>query len=289
MSKAGIEWGDLDGIAVTSGPGLVGALLVGISLAKSLAYGKDIPLVGVNHLEGHLFSLLLEDPDWNPPYLVLIASGGHTEIHLVHELGSYSLLGATVDDAAGEAFDKVGVMMGLDYPAGPNLDELADEADGNGDPFPVARVSKPGHNFSFSGLKTAVLLRWRALSEEEKKVMRREIASSFREAVIDALLKGVVGALDDTGAPRLAVAGGVANNRLLRRAFTELARQKNIEIAFPSPRLCTDNAAMIAAAGAYHLASGSRDSFDLDADPSLRLPSELMYRKEEEEPPGGLA
>jgi N6-L-threonylcarbamoyladenine synthase len=288
LSKAGIGWKDLEGIAVTKGPGLVGALLVGISLAKSLAYGWNIPFVGVNHLEGHLFSLLLEDPEWKPPYLVLIASGGHTEIHLVNELGSYSLLGATVDDAAGEAFDKVGVMLGLDYPAGANLDELADEADGNGDPFPIASVNKPGHNFSFSGLKTAVMLRWQGLGDLEREQMKKEIAASFRTAAVEALLKGVEGALNDTDAPRIAVAGGVANNRLLRRSFIELAGRRGIDVAFPSPRLCTDNAAMIAAAGAFHLARGLRDPLDLDADPSLRLPSELIYQKEEE-PPGGLA
>jgi len=288
MSKAGVGWHDLDGIAVTSGPGLVGALLVGLSLAKAIAMGRGIPIVGVNHLEGHLFSLLLEDPEWKPPYLVLIASGGHTEIHMVHELGSYSLLGATVDDAAGEAFDKVGVMLGLGYPSGPALDELADGAGEGGPTFPIAKIGRPGYNFSFSGLKTAVMLHWRAIPESERPGRRAEVAASFRRAAVGALVRGVDAALEETGAPRIAVAGGVANNRLLRRELTALAEKRGVDVAFPSPRLCTDNAAMIAAAGAYHLASGYCDDLSLDADPSLRLPSRMTY-VEEEEPPGGRA
>lgn len=288
MSKACVGWQDLDGIAVTRGPGLVGALLVGLSVAKALAMGRGMPLVGVNHLEGHLFSLLLEDPEWKPPYLVLIASGGHTELHMVQDLGSYSLLGATVDDAAGEAFDKVGVLLGLDYPAGVLLDELADEGEENGPRFPVAKVDRPGHNFSFSGLKTAVLLHWQAIPESERPRQRPAVAASFRRAAVDALVKGVAAALEETGAPRFGVTGGVANNRLLRRELTTLAEERGIEVAFPSPRLCTDNAAMIAAAGAYHLASGCRDDLDLDADPSLRVQSETIHMKEEE-PPGGRA
>lgn len=288
MSKAGVGWSDLDGIAVTRGPGLVGALLVGLSLAKALAMGRGLPLVGVNHLEGHLFSLLLEDPEWKPPCLVLIASGGHTELHMVQDLGAYRLLGTTVDDAAGEAFDKVGVLLGLGYPAGSLLDELADEKEADGPRFPVAIVDQPGHNFSFSGLKTAVLLHWRSIPESERDGQRQAVAASFRRAVVDALVRGVSSALEETEAPRLGVAGGVANNRLLRRELTALADERGVEVAFPSPRLCTDNAAMIAAAGAYHLARGRRDDLDMDAEPSLRLPSETLY-PEEEEPPGGKA
>ncbi|MFC1545473.1 tRNA (adenosine(37)-N6)-threonylcarbamoyltransferase complex transferase subunit TsaD [Gemmatimonadota bacterium] len=176
MSTAGVTWKDLDGIAVTRGPGLIGALLVGLSVAKALSLGTGLPLIGVNHLEGHLFSLLLEDPEWRPPYLVLIASGGHTEIHMVEDLGVYHRLGSTVDDAAGEAFDKVGVLLGLDYPAGSHLDALAESAEPGALRFPVARVDGPGHNFSFSGLKTAVMTHWRGIPEDEREAQRGTVA-----------------------------------------------------------------------------------------------------------------
>lgn len=288
MKTAGLTWTDLDGIAVTQGPGLVGALLVGLSLAKALAYGLDLPLVGVNHLEGHLFSLLLEDPEWRPPYLALIVSGGHTELHMVEELGVYTRLGGTVDDAAGEAFDKVGVLLGLEYPAGARLDALAEEAEHTDIRFPVASIDAPGHNFSFSGLKTAVLNRWRQIPEAEQEQLRRPVAAAFRRAVVDALLQGVVGALQETGAPRLAVAGGVASNRLLRRETAAIAAERGLEVAFPSPRLCTDNAAMIAAAGAFHLARGQRDDLTLDANPALPLTSSRQGRSHDD-PPGGPA
>ncbi|MFO7769003.1 MAG: tRNA (adenosine(37)-N6)-threonylcarbamoyltransferase complex transferase subunit TsaD [bacterium] len=284
---ADTDWGGLDGIAVTRGPGLVGSLLVGVSVAKALSYSTGLPLIGVNHLEGHLFSLLLEDPDWRPPYLVLIVSGGHTELHMVDELGRYRRLGSTVDDAAGEAFDKVGVLLGMSYPSGPALDRLAEGSEPGSLTFPVAEVDRPGHNFSFSGLKTAVLQHWQALDEEEREEQRGRVAAAFRKAVIDALLSGIEGALDETGAPRVAVAGGVANNRLLRREISELAGRRGLEVAFPSPRLCTDNAAMIAAVGAYYLVRGQQDGLTMDADPSLRLASH--ERPPEEETPGGRA
>jgi N6-L-threonylcarbamoyladenine synthase len=289
LEAAGAGWGDLSGIAVTSGPGLVGSLLVGISVAKSLSLGTGLPLVGVNHLEGHLFSLMLEDPGWRPPYVVLIVSGGHTEMHLVRELGTYVRLGATVDDAAGEAFDKIGVLLGFEYPAGPRLDAMAEESDAGDLVFPVARVDGPGHAFSFSGLKTAVLQYWQGLGPEEQQDRRGQVAAAFRNAVVQALITGLEAALDETGAPRVAVAGGVANNRLLRREVAALAKRRGIEAAFPSPRLCTDNAAMIAAVGAYHLAQGRTDSLELDADPSLRLVSAPPLSEREEDPPGGRA
>jgi N6-L-threonylcarbamoyladenine synthase len=288
MKTAGLSWDDLDGIAVTRGPGLVGALLVGLSMAKALAFGLDLPLVGVNHLEGHLFSLLLEDPEWRPPYLALIVSGGHTELHMVEELGVYKRLGGTVDDAAGEAFDKVGVLLGLDYPAGARLDALAEMAGPSELRFPIASVDAPGHNFSFSGLKTAVLNRWQKIPESDRDQLRQPVAAAFRKAVVDALLQGVIGALEETRAPRIAVAGGVASNRLLRREITALAVERGLEVAFPSPRLCTDNAAMIAAAGAYHLARGQRDDLTIDANPALPLTS-FRQGRSHDDPPGGRA
>ncbi len=288
METAGVEWSDLDGLAVTRGPGLVGALLVGISVAKALAMGTGLPLVGVNHLEGHIFSLLLEDPEWRPPFLILIASGGHTELHMVEDLGQYRRLGGTVDDAVGEAFDKVGVMLGFSYPAGAGVDRIAEETGMTGITFPVARLDRPGHHFSFSGLKTAVMQHWRQVPAEERETGRGAVAAAFRNAAVAALVAGVEAALDETGAPRFGVAGGVANNRLLRRELTELARRRSIEVAFPSPRLCTDNAAMIAAAGAFRLAAGANDGLDLDADPSLKLPS-VARPPRDEEPPGGPA
>jgi len=288
LETAGVTWADLDGVAVTRGPGLVGALLVGISLAKALAWGLELPLIGVNHLEGHLFSLLLEDPEWRPPYLALIVSGGHTELHMVEDLGVYRRLGGTVDDAAGEAFDKVGVLLGIDYPAGARLDAMAEDVEETELTFPVARVDRPGQNFSFSGLKTAVLQHWEAVPAGEREVVRPLVAAAFRRAVVDALVQGVRAAVEETGSRRIAVAGGVASNRLLRREITNLARELGLEVAFPSPRLCTDNAAMIAAAGAFHLARGDRDDLTMDADPSLRLATSSAAGLEEE-PPGGRA
>ncbi len=288
LETAGVTWNDLDGIAVTRGPGLVGALLVGISLAKALAWGLELPLIGVNHLEGHLFSLLLEDRDWRPPYLALIVSGGHTELHMVEDLGVYRRLGGTVDDAAGEAFDKVGVLLGLEYPAGAPLDAMAEEVEGIELSFPVALVERPGHNFSFSGPKTAVYQYWEGLPAGERESARAQVAAAFRRAVVDALLQGMRLAIQETDAPRIAVAGGVASNRLLRREITALAGEMGLEVAFPSPRLCTDNAAMIAAAGAFHLARGQRDDLTMDADPSLRLATSLVVEVDDE-PPGGRA
>lgn len=269
LQKAGVELKDLDGIAVTRGPGLVGSLLVGLSVVKGLSFQWGIPYVGVNHLEAHLLAILLER-EVPFPYLALLASGGHTLLYVVRDYGEYSYLGGTRDDAAGEAYDKVAKMMGLGYPGGKVIDQLARDGNPKAIAFPRARMKKGSYDFSFSGLKTAV---WHYLrkSEHTWKSRQADIAASFQEAVVDMLVAPTLRAARELGVNRVVLAGGVAANSRLRARITEETKEEGMEAYFPSPVLCTDNGAMIALCGHYRLERGCRDDFRLNADAALTL------------------
>ena len=273
MQDAGVDWTHIDGVAVTRGPGLVGALLVGLSLAKGLAMAQSKPLIGVHHLEGHVFSNLVEQ-QVEVPFLTLLVSGGHTELILVEELGSYQLLGRTRDDAAGEAFDKVakllellpreGVVMG-----GRIIAELAERGDAKAIGFP--RPLSGEMDFSFSGLKTAVLNYVRKLDLQERDRQLADIAASFQEAVVDTLVDKTILALQQTDVRAVCLAGGVAANKRLRHRLRDEIERRDIPFYCPSPVLCTDNAVMIGAVGTFYLNRGVRDDFAIDVAPRLSL------------------
>ena len=273
LEDAGVDWRAIDGIATTRGPGLVGSLIVGLSLAKGLALAQKKPLVGVHHLEGHIFSNLVEERV-ECPFLTLLVSGGHTELILIEQLGTYKMLGRTRDDAAGEAFDKVaklldllpkeGVIMG-----GRIIAEIAAEGDPQAIDFPRGLEGEP--DFSFSGLKTAVLNYVRALPSLELEHQLADIAASFQEAVVDALVAKTVAALDRANIKAVCLAGGVAANQRLRHRLREEIESRDLPFYCPSHVLCTDNAAMIAAVGAFYLNRGAQDGLDLDAAPRLSL------------------
>ena len=275
LADAGIDLGQLDGIAVTSGPGLVGALLVGVMYAKTLAFSLDRPLLGVNHLEGHLFAPTLEDPELAPPFVALLVSGGHTMLLDVPAWGEYRLLGATLDDAAGEAFDKVAKLLELGYPGGPVIERLARTGDPRRFRFPrplLQELERDGPNrwnFSFSGLKTAVLRAVRASEDIERD--RADIAAGFQEAAIDVLSEKTARAVERLGYPQAMIGGGVACNRpLVERLRARLADRAEVCVA--SPRLNTDNAAMIGAAGGWRLLRGERSGLDLEPRDDLPFP-----------------
>ena len=273
LEAAAIGWAEVDGIAVTRGPGLVGSLIVGISLAKGLALAQKKPLIGVHHLEGHIFSNLVED-QVETPFLTLLVSGGHTELVLVRELGSYQLVGRTRDDAAGEAFDKVAKLLDLLPSAGSVmggriLSELAENGDPQAIDFP--RGMEGEKDFSFSGLKTSVLNYVCGLDSQERERQLPDIAASFQEAVVDALVDKTVLALNQGGIKAVCLAGGVAANQRLRHRLRVEIERRGLPLYCPSPILCTDNAVMIGAVGAYYLNRGVRDGFDLDAVPRLSL------------------
>ncbi|GAV21960.1 tRNA (adenosine(37)-N6)-threonylcarbamoyltransferase complex transferase subunit TsaD [Carboxydothermus pertinax] len=256
-------------VAVTYGPGLVGALLVGLSVAKSLSYALNIPLIGVNHMEGHIFANFLEDPNPVFPALVLVVSGGHTDLIFMRGFGDYELLGETIDDAAGECFDKVGRVLNLPYPAGPIIDRLSSK----GKPlykFPVARLKEGSYNFSFSGLKTAV----RIFCEKNPQARAEDIAASFQEALVKALVEKTVKALKNYQPAKIYLAGGVAANSKLREEFLNLGKAFKVPVHFPSLQYCTDNAAMIAAAGYHRYLLGKYAPLNLNAYPSLMLGEE---------------
>jgi N6-L-threonylcarbamoyladenine synthase len=267
LHESGSRVGDLDGIGVTSGPGLIGSLLVGLCFAKALAYRADKPLVGVHHIEGHLASARLGPEPLECPFLGLVVSGGHTALYRVETLARIELLGQTRDDAAGEAFDKVAKRLGLGYPGGREIDRIAREGNAQAIPFPRPLAGDPGLDFSFSGLKTAVALELdrREREGELAPVDVANIAASFQEAVVDVLLQKTRRALDSTRLSRVAVVGGLAANGRLREQMEAFARERGLDLRFPEPRLCTDNAAMIAAVADRMLSEGARAAFDLEA------------------------
>jgi N6-L-threonylcarbamoyladenine synthase len=266
-----VSLSQVDGIAVTFGPGLVGSLLVGISFAKALAYSSKIPFLGINHLEGHLFANFLEFPELICPLICLIVSGGHSTLVYVEEKGKYEVLGRTRDDAAGEAFDKVAKVLKIGYPGGPLIDKLSQGADYNYFKFPRAYLEEESLDFSFSGIKTAVAIYVSKLKEKELEEKKRDIAASFQEAVVDVLVDKTIKAAEIKNTKRIALAGGVAGNNRLREKFKIKAQGKNLEIFYPPPILCTDNGAMVACAGDFHLSKGEFSDLSLNAVPYAKL------------------
>jgi N6-L-threonylcarbamoyladenine synthase len=257
LADAGLAPGELDGVAYTAGPGLVGALLVGAGVARSLAWALDVPAIGVHHMEGHLLAPLMEDDPPEPPFVALLVSGGHTQLVAVDRIGAYRLLGETLDDAAGEAFDKTAKLMGLPYPGGPQLAKLAEQGTPGRFRFARPMTDRPGLDFSFSGLKTQVLLAWR--DSDQSETTRADIARGFEDAVVDTLAIKCERALEAADCDTLVVAGGVGANRRLRAKLQEMAQRRGGRVCFPRPSLCTDNGAMIAFAGALRLEAGQHD------------------------------
>jgi len=260
----------VDAVAVTYGPGLVGALLTGVSWAKGYAYAKGLPLVPVNHIEGHVSANYLAHPDLEPPFVCLVASGGHSHIVRVDAYGQYTLIGQTTDDAAGEAFDKAARVIGIPYPGGPLLDKLAESGNDQAYHFPKARVQGK-YDYSFSGVKTAVINETHRLKQNGEEINREDFAASFRRAVVDMLVEKAVSAAVDSGVGKLAVSGGVAANQLLRRELERCGKAAGLKVYMPPVRLCTDNAAMIGSAAYYRYLRGERAGLDLNAQPALRF------------------
>ncbi len=270
LDESKIELKDIDHIAVTYGPGLVGALLVGLSYAKSLAFCLNKPLVGVNHIEGHVSANYIAHKDLKPPFITLIVSGGHTHLVEVKDYGKYEILGRTRDDASGEAFDKIARAMGLGYPGGPIVDKLAKQGNKNAIDFPRAYLDE-GYDFSFSGLKSAVLNYLNAKKMKKEEIVVEDVCASFQEAVVEVLSQKAIKAAKEKGYNTIALAGGVACNSALREKITELGRENNIDIKYPPVDLCTDNAAMIGCAGYYNYINGIIDDMSLNAVPNLKI------------------
>ena len=271
LEDAGVTLDDIDAIGVTYGPGLVGALLVGVAEAKAIAFAKNKPLVGVHHIEGHISANYVENKELEPPFVALVVSGGHTHLVKVNDYGEYEIVGRTRDDAAGEAFDKVARAIGLGYPGGPKIDKLAKEGNPDAIEFPRAHVDDAPYDFSFSGIKSAVLNYINSANLQGKEINRADVAASFQKAVVDALVSRAVRLAKECGMDKLAIAGGVASNSALRAAVQEECTKNNIRFYSPSPILCTDNAAMIGAAAYYEYIKGVRHGYDLNAVPNLKL------------------
>ena len=271
LSEAKVTLDDISAIGVTYGPGLVGALLVGVAEAKAISFARNIPLVGVHHIEGHISANYIENKELEPPFLCLVVSGGHTHLVLVKDYGVYEILGKTRDDAAGEAFDKVARALGLGYPGGPKIDKLSKEGDKSAVVFPRAQIDGAPYDFSFSGLKSAVLNHLNYCEMKHEEVNRADIAASFQEAVIDVLVTKTITAAKDYNINKVALAGGVAANSSLRNAMKAACQANDISFYHPSPIFCTDNAAMIGTAAYYEYIVGVRAGLDLNAVPNLKI------------------
>ena len=271
LKEAGITLQEVTAIAVTYGPGLVGALLVGVSAAKAISFATGIPLVGVHHIEGHISANYIENKELEPPYVCLVVSGGHSHLVVVKDYGEYEIIGRTRDDAAGEAFDKVARAIGLGYPGGSKIDKLSKEGNPEAIRFPRATVDDNEYDLSFSGLKSAVLNYLNGCQMKGEPVCEADVAASFQKAVIDVLVEHGIHAVKKYGYNKFAIAGGVASNSSLRQAFETECAKRNIEFYHPSPIFCTDNAAMIGVAGYYEYIKGVRSGLDLNAVPNLRL------------------
>ncbi|MCQ2543926.1 MAG: tRNA (adenosine(37)-N6)-threonylcarbamoyltransferase complex transferase subunit TsaD [Lachnospiraceae bacterium] len=271
LEDANLTLKDIDAVAVTYGPGLVGPLLVGVSAAKAIAYGAGLPIVGVHHIEGHISANYITNPQLEPPFVCLVVSGGHTHLVKVSDYGEYEILGKTSDDAAGEAFDKVARAIGLGYPGGPKIDKVSKEGNPNAMKFPRAKVGGSELDFSFSGMKSAVLNYLNTARMNNEEIVQADVAASFQQAVIDVLVGHSMAAVDMYNIDKFAIAGGVASNSGLRAAFEEACKEKKVEFFRPEPILCTDNAAMIGAAAYYEYVKGVRHGLDLNAIPNLKL------------------
>ncbi len=271
IEEAGVTWDDIDGIAVTYGPGLVGPLLVGVSAAKTLAFAKGKPIVGVHHIEGHIAANYIENDELKPPFMCMVASGGHSHLVYVKDYGEFEIVGRTRDDAAGEAFDKVARAIGLGYPGGPKIDKLSKEGNSEAIAFPRAYMEDAPYDFSFSGLKSAVLNYLNSCEMKGIEIDKADVAASFQQAVIDVLTDNSIRAAKDYGCVKLALAGGVASNSSLRQSLIDRCAKEGLEFYYPSPVYCTDNAAMIGVAGYHEFIKGTRHDLNLNAVPNLKI------------------
>ncbi len=271
LKEAGVTLSDITAIGVTYGPGLVGALLVGVAEAKAIAYAAGLPLIGVHHIEGHISANYIENKELEPPFVCLVVSGGHTHLVVVRGYGEYEIIGKTRDDAAGEAFDKVARAIGLGYPGGPKVDKLAKEGNPHAIEFPRAQIEGAPYDFSFSGVKSAVLNHLNSCQMKGEEVNRADLAASFQASVIEALVSRAIRATKEYGFDKLAIAGGVASNSALREALQVACDKEGIHFYHPSPIYCTDNAAMIGVAAYYEYQKGTRHGWDLNAVPNLKL------------------
>lgn len=271
LEKAGMTLDDIDAIGVTYGPGLVGALLVGLQYAKGLSYSTNKPLIGVNHIEGHISANFIEHKELQPPFVCLVVSGGHTFIVNMEDYGKFEVLGQTRDDAAGEAYDKIARAIGLGYPGGPKIDKISKEGNENAIKFPKANFHEDTLDFSFSGVKSAVLNYINNAAMKGETINKADVAASFQKAVVDVLVENVMTACKKKKVDKIVVAGGVASNSKLRSRLIEEGNKRNINVLFPSPILCTDNAAMIASAAYFEFLKGNVASLDLNAKPNLKL------------------
>lgn len=271
LSDAYMTLDDIDAIGVTYGPGLVGALLVGVAEAKAISFARNIPLVGVHHIEGHISANYIENKELEPPFLCLVVSGGHTHLVRVADYGKYEILGRTRDDAAGEAFDKVARAIGLGYPGGPKIEKVSHEGNPQAIDFPRAKIADGVYDFSFSGLKSAVLNYLNGCRMKDIPINQADVAASFQKSVTDVLVEHAMRAIDEYHIDKFAIAGGVASNGVIREAMRSACEKKGVAFYHPSPILCTDNAAMIGAAAYYDYIAGKRAGYDLNAIPNLKL------------------